>query len=173
MKGDSEARVGAAIRAITGAYAYKPPDDARNRKPCDFFVWRRAIERPNDVWDLPLECTWVEVKDQMGTSLPASGIRSSQRAGVAEAMRLGIPYWLVVRWRSVTIAQSRGTGPLWTAHLLSDPMRGELWKEAVRPRDCDFAGTLSTVIACVLGVRDAGVEVPDGESGQEVREGEG
>lgn len=89
MKGPSEGKVGSLLRS-TGCFAYKPPDDARNWKPCDFMVWVRDGRVPKSFW--------VEVKASSSPSLPARDLRPSQLAGVAEASRLGISYWLVVCW---------------------------------------------------------------------------
>ena len=95
MKGTSEARIRAALRAglADGAgLALKLPDDARNWKPADYLIWRRWGDRT-------VSC-WLEVKDTDAVATwPLSDLRASQRRGILEARRLGIGYWLAVWWR--------------------------------------------------------------------------
>lgn len=90
MKGDSEGKVRAALKAIDlTQIIYKPPDDARNWKPCDFMLFREG------------RAQWLEVKDlptQVGT-FPMAELRPSQRQGILEAWDNRIPYWLVCWWR--------------------------------------------------------------------------
>ncbi len=94
MKGPSEAEFRKALGATDlSLFVYKPPDDARNRKPCDFMVWiGHAGSRASSAW--------FEVKetDHVNT-FPRSEIRAAQLLGIREARRLGIPYWLAIYWR--------------------------------------------------------------------------
>jgi hypothetical protein len=136
VKGTSEARVAAAIRKVPGAYAYKPPDDARNRKPCDYFAW----------W-LPQDSTgeeiahsiWFEVKQTPNLERVSGDIvRPSQRAGIADAMRLGIPYWVVIWWSSHR---------LWTAHLMSNPNSARLWTTSFTLESDEATADIDALIA--------------------------
>lgn len=159
MKGPSEGRIGSLLRA-TGCFAYKPPDDARNWKPCDFMVWVRDM-RPKSFW--------VEVKSSPSPSLPARDLRPSQLAGVAEAMRLGISYWLVVSWT--------GWGD-WTAVELTALQQGtDAWVKTL-PHDWHgwtYTGRASEVIFSIVEQETghAGRRVADGVAHGQVRQGQG
>ena len=93
MKRPSEGQFGAALRDVDVAMiVYKPPDDARNRKPCDFMAWHHNYDFPRS--------TWFEVKDvDTVDAFPFSELRPSQLQGIRDAERIGIPYWLAVYWR--------------------------------------------------------------------------
>jgi hypothetical protein len=105
MKGDTEDKVRVALnQAGMGLVVYKPPDDARNWKPCDFMVWWGST----DTWmakGVALRGTspssaWIDVKDNRAVGTFAlADIRPSQRQGIAAASSIGLPYWLVVWWR--------------------------------------------------------------------------
>jgi hypothetical protein len=70
----------------------KLPDDARNWKPSDFIVWVLGGNGPRSAF--------VEVKDvDAALTFPLRDLRPSQRLGIREAVRLEIPYWVVVWWR--------------------------------------------------------------------------
>lgn len=95
MKGPSEGIVSRALRSAFDDepnFVYKPPDDARNWKPCDFMVW----------WYLGGDhSAWVEAKQTPNkTVFNIKDIRTSQESGIRTAMRLRIPYLLVIRWKS-------------------------------------------------------------------------
>lgn len=94
MKRSSEGDFGAALRASGLAIlVYKPPDDARTRKPCDFMVWHK--EASDEV-----VATWFEVKDvDTVDTFSFAELRPSQLQGIHDAARIGIPYWLAVYWR--------------------------------------------------------------------------
>lgn len=98
MKRESEGQFGAALRSLDVELpieVYKPPDDARNMKPCDFMVWFRRSTMAEHV-----EPVWFEVKDTSSVGrFPFSEIRPSQHAGIRAAHRIGIPYYLAVYWR--------------------------------------------------------------------------
>jgi len=109
VKGTSEARARVALKAA-GLFVYKPPDDARNWKPCDFLTWQAPKQMdlrvdPETGYGLADHAhtvsRWIEVKQIPSSALTmaATGMRPSQRAGVAEAMRLRIPYWLLIFWK--------------------------------------------------------------------------
>lgn len=87
MKGRSEGKVREALSTIEDALVYKPPDDARNRKPADFIV----------LWEG--RAALVEVKEcrNLGT-WPLAELRPSQRLAIRQAQRAGVPYYLVVWW---------------------------------------------------------------------------
>lgn len=91
-KGPAEREVNNAIQVLAQdepIFAYKPPDDARNRKPCDFFVW------------MPGHTAWVEVKEtRQLTRWPIDELRPAQRLGITLARKVGVPYLLVIRWTS-------------------------------------------------------------------------
>lgn len=92
-KGTSEAKVRDALgRMDLALFAYKPPDDARNWKPADFLLWIRQHHGTGS--------HWLEVKDagKAVETFSLNELRPSQRRGIAEANRLGIPYTLVVWW---------------------------------------------------------------------------
>lgn len=72
---------------------YKPPDDARTWKPCDFMVWFSAPGTDDT-------SAWFEVKDvDLVSVFPLHELRASQLAGIRDAARVGIPYYLAVWWR--------------------------------------------------------------------------
>lgn len=104
-KGPSEAAVRDALRAMNvDSYVYKPPDDARNWKPCDFMVWWHEDGEPPG-------SAWIEVKETKAVklfNLPRE-LRVSQTNGILDAVQLGIPYLLVVHWtrqRDYTISDA-------------------------------------------------------------------
>lgn len=94
MKGDSESRVRAALNEIAlggNTLVYKPPDDARNWKPADFMVWWRDGERHGTAM--------LEVKETPNkATFPLRELRPSQLAGMRQAARVRLPYWLVIWW---------------------------------------------------------------------------
>ncbi len=119
MKGTTEARARDALKQA-GLFVYKPPDDARNWKPCDFFTWQRLtgvkVAEEREVISLLAPAgkeyalgggvglslsRWIEVK-QVSVSaltLSATDIRPSQRAGIGTDAHLHIPYWLLIWWQ--------------------------------------------------------------------------
>lgn len=90
MKRPSEGEFGEALRRVDlPLFVYKPPDDARNRKPCDFMVWSRAGGS-----------TWFEVKDiDAVNTFSINEFRPAQKLGIREADSVRIPYWVAVYWR--------------------------------------------------------------------------
>lgn len=94
-KGASEGTIRAALSSmdLDPIYVYKPPDDSRNWKPCDFMVWWEE--------DGATRCAWIEVKEvQTVESFPYQRqLRPSQKAAITAAHFLGIPYLLAVHWR--------------------------------------------------------------------------
>jgi len=96
MKRPSEGEFGAALRAIDlRLYVFKPGDDMRNWKPCDYMVWLAPFHgaRTGDTF-------WFEVKDTDAVNtFSFKELRPAQRQGIADAVRVGIPYWLAVYWR--------------------------------------------------------------------------
>ena len=115
MKGTSERRFRELLTDVDlpGLIIYKPPDDARNWKPCDFMVWTPA----------PF---WFECKDTDAVNIFNLGrkLRPSQLTGIQEAVRLGIPYWIAVFWRKHHHWTISDVGLL--------RMRGEDWLAPVR-----------------------------------------
>lgn len=97
MKRESESLFGEALRNCdVSAFVYKPPDDARNRKPCDFMVWFARL----DDTGLTSGSAWFEVKDTRAVNtFNFKELRPAQLQGAREAQRVGIPYWLAVYWR--------------------------------------------------------------------------
>ena len=100
VKGPSEAIFREALTAIdiTPKFIYKPPDDARNWKPCDYMLWI-----PQWLGGAPPQVAtsaWFEVKESpnLGSFL-LSEIRPSQWRGIVTAKQLGFPYFLAVRWK--------------------------------------------------------------------------
>jgi hypothetical protein len=105
----SEAAFGLALREIDRdipTYVYKPPDPkmgagVSNWKPCDFMVWSLAqSQRVDDLLHIP-DSAWFEVKDvdAVNTFNAKGELRDSQRQGIRQARRIGIPYWVAVYWR--------------------------------------------------------------------------
>jgi hypothetical protein len=99
-KGPSEAVFSEALNGLDLAlYAYKPPDDARTRKPCDFMVWFRSL---NDRGEPLTQSAWFEVKDVDTVGrFNVNELRPAQKAGIRDAGRVGIRYYLAVYWRSL------------------------------------------------------------------------
>lgn len=105
MKRASEGEFGKALRAVDlEPFVYKPADDARNWKPCDFMVWYQPplVHRYEGQENHPgrPSVAWFEVKDTDAVeTFPLSAFRPAQRQGVEEACGLGIPYWIAIWWR--------------------------------------------------------------------------
>lgn len=137
-KGTSESAAAEALRKA-GLFVYKPPDDARNWKPCDFFVWRHPKAGTWVPWSL-----WVEVKSvPKGGALRAQDIRPSQMAGVSQALLLGIPYWLLVRW-------GEDAPYSWSVTDLAElQRRNEGWVLQLRFADDDVWDHRGTLAECV------------------------
>jgi hypothetical protein len=120
MKRASEGKLGEALRGmdLEPLIVYKPPDDARNWKPCDFMVWwgtgavvEGAIRRGS---------AWVEAKDTPNAMVfPFAELRPSQIKGIRDAGAVGFPYLLCIWWRP---AQR------WT---ISDAVRVLAWFEDI------------------------------------------
>lgn len=93
----AETNLGKALRDIdVASIVYKPPDDARNWKPCDYMVW---IAHGSGALS-----TWFEVKDvDLVNVFPRSEIRPSQVRGIRDATRVGIPYYLCVWFRKASM----------------------------------------------------------------------
>lgn len=95
----SEGAFGEALRRTDlRASVYKPPDDARNWKPCDYMVWYSY----GDDFDgrVFVRTAWFECKDiDAVETFPLSELRPSQLRGLDDAYRVGIPYFLAVYWR--------------------------------------------------------------------------
>lgn len=100
MKRGSEGVFGGALRQVDlRMTVYKPPDDARLWKPCDYMAW--ATPGPDLSGVMPPPWTaWFEVKDvDAVNAFSLRELRPSQLQGMHEAWRVGIPYWLAVWWR--------------------------------------------------------------------------
>lgn len=100
MKGPSEGIFRKALDALDLAptFIYKPPDDARNWKPCDYMLWY-----PNWLPDFPSvspNTAWFEVKESPNLgSFGLRDIRPSQWQGAGTAKKLGFPYIFAIRWK--------------------------------------------------------------------------
>jgi len=113
MKGLSESifRAALADMDIEPKFIYKPPDDARNWKPCDYMLWYTAARS-----------AWFEVKEVVAIgSFALSEVRASQWRGIGTAKQLGFPYYLAIRWKR---------GGLWS---LVDAVRLADWLHGVGP----------------------------------------
>jgi hypothetical protein len=143
MKGSSEDRFREALNGIdVRKVVYKPPDDARTWKPCDFMVWSP-------------QSTWFEVKDvDTVNTFAFSQLRLAQVRGIGDADRIGIPYWLAVYWRrhrSWTI--SNATTLLWWRRNQTKPP-ASVSREALMSRfgvDATPANLGSTLKSILLG----------------------
>jgi len=96
-KGSSEETFGAALRGVdVSIHIYKPPDDARNWKPCDFMVWFKHLA---DCSAWHTSSAWFEVKSVDALDrFNVNELRPSQKLGIREAGAIGIPYYLAVYW---------------------------------------------------------------------------
>jgi hypothetical protein len=101
-------------------FIYKPPDDARNWKPTDYFLWFPAGSA------MPVAGTaWFEVKETPNLSaFPLTEVRPSQWRGIGIAAELKIPYFFAIRWKR---------DGMWS---LVDAVRLAAWLEAqdTRPK---------------------------------------
>lgn len=150
MKGKSESKVREALNQVelSGLVVYKPPDDARNWKPCDYIVWWQAGEgsgeHPSDM--LHPHSAWLEVKEckAVGTFNAGREIRPSQRKAIAEAAAIGLPYLLIIWWPkrgAWTITPLRAV-----PHSVSIPFKA-LASEGVDALPGHLAGTLRAALA--------------------------
>lgn len=118
-KRPSEAAFGRALRGVDDhvpTFVLRIPDPkvgggVSNWKPCDYIAWSFASrEQINFVGMLasdgmppelmPTASSWFECKDTPAKDVfNLNELRPSQRQGIREATRLGIPYWLAVYWR--------------------------------------------------------------------------
>lgn len=103
MKGPSEGRFRELLSDVDlpGLIIYKPPDDARNWKPCDFMLWWPGTNDMGVPGFRPTPASaWVEVKDVNVVNIfPLDELRPSQRAGIRQADEIGLPYVLAIWWR--------------------------------------------------------------------------
>lgn len=111
----AESNFGKALREMDlRCIVYKPPDDARNWKPCDYMVWTPS----------PF---WFEVKDvDLVGVFPLSEIRPSQLRGIREAAAIGVPYYLAVWWRKAqmwSISDAQAVVQWWQAQQAHDLAR--------------------------------------------------
>jgi len=104
----SEIAFGAALRAIDDSvptFVYRPPDlpGPSQGKPADFMVWGLGdADIAPDLRGKFVDVAWFECKElgaAVAESFPCRLVRPSQRQGIREAMRVGIPYWLAVYWK--------------------------------------------------------------------------
>jgi len=142
MKGQSEAKVRDALKTMDlRTLVYKLPDDARNWKPADFAVW----------WDGGTAL--IEVKDTDAVTLwPLRDLRESQRLGILEAEKIGLPYWLVIWWRrarrwTISDGEIVLTSP-------GDGSRSYSWLSSVAGIDCDAGKLPETLRSVLLGEVD-------------------
>jgi len=94
VKGRSEPAFRAALNGLDEDFiVYKPPDDARNWKPCDFMVWYGLAGVAQSVWFEVKETPNVGVVDVMKLLRPA------QKAGIERAHEVGVDYYIAVYWK--------------------------------------------------------------------------
>jgi len=96
-KGSSEGLFREALNKIDfdPTFIYKPPDDARNWKPTDYFLWY-----PVSLTMPVAGSAWFEVKETpnlAGWNL--ADVRPSQWRGISIAGELRIPYFFAIRWK--------------------------------------------------------------------------
>jgi hypothetical protein len=123
-KGSSEGLFREALNKIDfdPTFIFKPPDDARNWKPADYFLWFPVS------FGAPAGSSWFEVKETPNLkTFPLAEIRPSQWRGIATAKRLRLPYFLAIRWKR---------DGMWS---LVDAVRLIVWIEAqqMRPASVD------------------------------------
>lgn len=96
----SEGFLGAALRQVDlPIVVWKPPDDARNWKPCDYMVWVAGSDHYYDA-STPATPLWFEAKDVTAVDIfNWRDVRPSQLTGIREARRVGIRYYLAIYWR--------------------------------------------------------------------------
>lgn len=107
MKGTSEAAFSAALReAATELHMlfWKPPDDARNWKPADFFAWRETAESP-DLRASFARPYFFEVKQTTNLGFATIALRPTQRVWLEDGSKIGISCWIAVWWKNVGIWQ--------------------------------------------------------------------
>lgn len=126
MKGKSEPKFREALNDVElPLLIYKPPDDARNWKPCDYMTW----------WLSPtgaeLNAAWFEVKEcKAQSTFPfTKELRPSQRSGILDAAATGFPYYLAVWWKA--------RGGIWTISRALPLI--ELEREMNAPLTCSFS----------------------------------
>jgi hypothetical protein len=152
MKRPSEAEFGAALRAVDlRLYVFKPSDRDINWKPCDFMTWLDSGHDDADagpgVIRHQVYPNWFEVKDvDAVNAFPFSELRPSQYQGIADADRVGIPYWLAVYWRR---------HKAWT---ISDAVKVIEWKLQQVAAATDLAGIQPKSIDRTLLMSRFGVE---------------
>jgi hypothetical protein len=141
VKRPSEAAFGEALRDVDiASIVYKPPDDARTWKPCDYMVWIEDYSK----LALPF---WFEVKDVTRVdAFPFSELRPAQMLGIRDAQRVGLPYWLAVYWR-----KHRS----WTISLAE---RVLAWREDPDYDDRVYGGVVPTSIPRELLMSRFGVD---------------
>ena len=105
MKGPSERIFREALGKvdIDPLEIYKPPDDARNWKPADFLLWMPGGLLAVNVaaGDVPVSATsaWIEVKATNNKAVwPFADLQPTQVLAIRKAKRLGIPYFIAIRW---------------------------------------------------------------------------
>lgn len=123
-KGSSEGLFREALNKIDfdPTFIYKPPDDARNWKPADYFLWFPVS------FGAPAGSSWFEVKETPNLkTFSLADVRPSQWRGIETATRLGMPYFLAIRWKR---------DGMWT---LVDAVRlaGWLYAQEVRPKSVE------------------------------------
>jgi hypothetical protein len=102
MKGPSERIFREALGKvdIDPLEIYKPPDDARNWKPADFLVWWHIGSGMDSgvVYD-DSRSAWIEVKATNNKAVwPFADLQPTQVLAIRKAKRLGIPYFIAIRW---------------------------------------------------------------------------
>lgn len=141
MKGSSEARFRDAFTDVDlRSVIYKPSDRDVNWKPCDFMSWTHLGFGP-------AQSNWWEVKmTRAKDTFPFADLRPSQLRGIADAQRVGIPYWLVIDWARF------GS---WT---ISDAARVLTWKLEQVAAATDLSGIQPTSIPRTLLMSRFGIE---------------
>lgn len=95
-KGSSEGLFREALNKIDfdPTFIYKPPDDARNWKPADYFLWFPVS------FGAPAGSSWFEVKETPNLkTFSFADVRPSQWRGISTAKELKLPYFFAIRWK--------------------------------------------------------------------------
>lgn len=130
-----------ALSRIDGMVVFKPADDSRNWKPCDYMAWWKSYDETVAAKDQGC-AAWIEVKQNDRLRAWKPELRPAQAAGAKQAAEIGLPYIVAVYWKKRNY---------WTLHQWSATLPAMTFEEAVsRYGVGTMPSTLSVVLAGVL-----------------------